>query len=123
MNNMEEILVFQFYNMINIKRFFSIGLLSITSINALFYIVLRSMNLKNQFFIFVDNNRHIYNQINSFRYGFYNLVKFNFFFFAMLTTGHILYTAYCYNFRPLKEEDLLKQNYQREILIYDKLFK
>jgi hypothetical protein len=87
-----------------------------------FYKTLQLLQLEKKQFIFLDNNRAIFNKIVKGNLGMIKFLKFNFY----VTSGVTVYFICDYfnkkYFTKLLEEKKLEQNLQRTVTLYNKLF-
>jgi hypothetical protein len=118
----QENLIYSYYNTIFNERVFLLNLVAINLSQVAIYKLLTNLNFDKKSFIFLDNNRAIFNKILSVCKGLTNFLKFN----VGLTTIMLVYFSGNYlvkeYYRPSQEEKLLIDEYKRSNMLYRKIF-
>jgi hypothetical protein len=98
----------------------AIATFSAACLNGLIYGILRTLQLEKKEFIFLDNNRMIYNRLNLAKIIFREFVKVN----GVLLLGlSFIYLVrfISYRFHPPEEIEMVMNKYPRDIALYNRL--
>jgi hypothetical protein len=117
----QENLIYSFYDTIFKERMMLMSLVLANVFQFGVYKLVKSLKIEQKTFIFLDNNRAIFNKLIKFNTGFLNFLKFNMGLTSLLFVyyfGNYLVKEY---YRPSKEEMCLLDNYRRSIMLYSKI--
>jgi len=118
----QEVLVYYFYEYQFKEKVF---ILNLTIFNLFQFFTMKLIkNICNDatLFVFLDNNRAIYNKIIKSNIGLTKIISFNIYICSLLT-GYSLCRFLIKSInRPKREELYLRDKYKRSLLIYNKLF-
>lgn len=119
----KEQLVFEYYkNLMQEKR--NLYYLSGSFVvNLLFVKTFQKLKLESKEFIFLDNNRLIYNKLNDMRKVLYKILRANLYFVGCITFILFLRINIYKHLVHIEEEKEISKNYKREIILYNSIFK
>jgi len=118
----EENIIYSYYEQLYKDKLLITSTLLISLFQIGFYGALHKINLDNRTFIFLDNNRLLFNRLLSITKGVKSFIMFNItasLLFCIFYIGKYFTRVY---YKPKVEEEYLRNNYRRSMLIYNKLF-
>lgn len=117
----EENIIYSFHNTIFKERFMLVTIVLANIFQLGVYNIVKSLKIEQKTFIFLDNNRAIFNKLIYFNSGFLSFLKFNMGLTSLIFVycfGNYLVKEY---YRPSNEEKFLLENYRRSAMLYSKI--
>lgn len=119
-NSFPELIVLSYYNQLFQEKSF-IAALSLITLGQFTLSKVLNINWDRKKFIFLDNNRAIFNKIIKANVGLANLTQLSFY----LTLSALLYFTskmiYRNLYDKLEEEEMIKDKYKRSLILYQQL--
>ncbi len=119
----EENIIYSYYEQLYKDKILITSTLLISLFQFGLYGVLHKINLDSRTFIFLDNNRLLFNRLLTIAKAVKSFLMFNVtvsMLFCIFYTGKYFVRVY---YKPKVEEEYLRNNYRRSLLIYNKQFK
>jgi hypothetical protein len=119
--NFEELIVLSVYDKLWKDKLFIFTCAALSISNLVFLALVKRSHLEKKKFIFLDNNRIVFNKIVGVNLFFINVVKLNFFVFSGFSIYFLMLYIFKKNTLNLEEENILINNYKRSIILYSNL--
>jgi hypothetical protein len=93
---------------------------SFSCMSGLLYLIMKRMQLEKKDFIFLDNNRIIYNRLNLGRIVFKEIVRINIFFMLGVSMVYFINFLF-YRLQTPEEVEIVEKQFNRDLALYRKL--
>jgi hypothetical protein len=120
--NFEEHLIYHYYEGLSFIKKSIIGIGLVIYFQYLFLNILNSSKLDDKMFVFLDNNRAIFNRLMRFHKNLQIFIKFNYGLCKYIFLYFVIVLAIKMYYKPKEQEENILENYKRTQLIYKKLF-
>lgn len=97
-------------------------MLCVCFLQSYIFIYNKKLNIEKNNFIFLDNNRLLFNKINNLRFNLLKFLKANLIFLSLVTFYNLTDLFLKFYIFKLKEEYLLENKHQRDLIIYNSIF-